>query len=118
MFVQCLIGTKHFLEPITRPRIKKHVPESKNDLGKYFDSWMCFWFLGLVFYLFEAFLDSRIKVFWILGISGLDSGACFGSWKVFLDSGRVLDSRSVFGFWEAFWILRRVFWILGRVCRL
>ena len=49
---------------------------------------------GTCFGLLEVFLDSRIEVFWTLG--------------------RVLDSGSVFGFWEVFWILG-VFWTLGSV---
>ena len=39
----------------------------------------------------------------------LDSGKCFGLWKVFLDSGKCLR------FWEVFWILFTCFWILGSV---
>ena len=61
------------------------------------------------------------KCFWILG-SVLDSGTCFGFWKVFLDSGkcfsilgRVLDSGNCFGFWEVFLDSGTCFWILGRV---
>ena len=49
---------------------------------------------GTCFGLLEVFLGSWIEVFWTLG--------------------RVLDSGSVFGFWEIVWILG-VFWTLGSV---
>ena len=129
----CLIGTKHFPESITRPRIKKHLPKSKTPprIQKHVPESKtlpriqtlprikkCFWevlgflsvFLvfGTCFGLLQGFLDSRIEVFWILG-SGSDAGTCFGFWEVFLDSGRVLNSGRVFGIWEVFRILWRVF---------
>ena len=82
-----LIGTKHFPESKTRPRIPEHLQESKTHpkkpkthpriqntsqipkhfwiLGSVLDSGECFWFLGHI----------------------LDFGTCFGFWDVFLDSG-------------------------------
>ena len=55
----------------------------------------------MCFGLLEVFWDSRSEVFWTLG-RVLDSGSVFGFWEVFWILGRVLDCRKCFGFWEVF----------------
>ena len=62
VFVPCIIETKHFLESITRPRIRKHFPKSKtrprtqntsrnpkNTFQNPKVFWGSIWFLGCVF---------------------------------------------------------------------
>ena len=90
-YVRWLVGTKHFPESKTLPRIQKHLPESKTlpriqthfqetkhtsknpkyfclILGRVFEFWYVFWSLGNV-------LDSG-TYFWILA-RVLDSGKRF-----------------------------------------
>ena len=64
---------------------------------------------GMCFGLLEGFLDSRIEVFWILGVF-LNFGTCFGFWDVFWTLGRVLDSG------KCFLILGRVLTPQATVC--
>ena len=63
-----LVGTKHFTESKTLPKIQKHVPEEDE-----------FWILERVFGFWNVFLDSG-TCFWILE-------RVFGFWNVFLDFG-------------------------------
>ena len=79
-----LVGTKHFTESKTLPKIQKHVPEEDE-----------FWILERVFGFWNVFLDFG-TCFWILG-------RVFGFWNVFLDSGTCFCIlERVFGFWNVF----------------
>ena len=104
--VRWLVGTKHFPESKTHPRIQKHFPESKNTSQnpkqvpktkntsknpKYFPESKTFSGSGTCFGFWEVFLNY---------------GMCFGFREVFLDSGKCS------------WILGRVFEFLGCVLSL
>ena len=96
-YVRWLVGTKHFPESKTRPRIQKHLPEPKTlpRIQTHFQETK-----------HTSCTHPRIQ----------NTFAWF--WDVFLNSG------TCFGVWEVFWILGRifeflhVFWILGSVLSL
>ena len=100
VFVPCIIETKHFLESITRPRIRKHFPKSKHvrepktrpGIQKTRSKIQkCF---GEVFGFLDVFLVFRTSFWMIRSVSGfsdrsvLDSGKCFWLLERVLDCGK------------------------------
>ena len=81
--VRWLVGTKHFQNSKTRPRIqnKSQKPKTHPRIQNTSQNPKHFWILGLFFGFCEVFLNS---------------GMCFGFREVFLDSG------TCFGFKEEF----------------